>query len=78
MTTFTSTLPDALLAQLAEQAKKLSVPKNKLIEKALSIYLEQLKRAEYIRSYKQMADDIDLMQVAEEGMNDYLRQLEGK
>lgn len=75
MATFTSALPDKLLVQLAEQAKRLAIPKNKLIEKALEVYLDQLKRAEYIRSYKQMADDKDLMQIAEEGMVEYLTQL---
>ena len=76
MTTFTSTLPDDVLALLAEQAQKLSVPKNKLIEKALRIYLDQLIRAEYIKSYKLAIQDVDTMLLAEEGMTDYLKQLE--
>jgi predicted transcriptional regulator len=50
MATFTSSLPDDLLKQLADKAKELKLPKNKLIEKALSIYLEQLDRAAYIKS----------------------------
>jgi len=49
MVTFTSTLPEELLGKLREMAKRLSVPKNKLIEKALEIYLDQLTRAEYIK-----------------------------
>jgi hypothetical protein len=76
MSTFTSTLPEKLLLQLSEHAKRLAVPKNKLIEKALEIYLDQLNRAEYVRSYKQMAEDTNLLQMAEEGMTDYLKQLE--
>jgi len=76
MSVFTSTLPDDLLKQLSDQAAKLSTPKNKLIEKALRIYLDQLNRAEYVRSYKQMAADEDLMRMAEEGMEDYMKQLE--
>ena len=52
MKTFTSSLPDKLLKRLDSAAKKLSVPKNRLIEKALEIYLEQLNRAEYIKSFK--------------------------
>ncbi len=76
MSTFTSTLPDELLAQLAETANKLSSPKNKLIEKALRIYLNQLTRVEYINSYKQMNDDVNIMDMAEEGMVDYLKQTE--
>lgn len=76
MTTFTSTLPEELLAKLDKAAKKLSVPKNRLIEKALRIYLDQLTRAEYIKSFKQASRDDDLPDMAEEGMEDYLKQLD--
>jgi hypothetical protein len=76
MSTFTSSLPDDLLQLLADKAKELSVPKNTLIEKALRIYLEQLNRAAYVKSYKQMASDTDTMMIAEEGMADYLTQLD--
>ncbi|RLD31294.1 MAG: CopG family transcriptional regulator [Bacteroidetes bacterium] len=75
MATFTSTLPDSILQQLQEQAKKMSVPKNKIIERALKIYLDQLNRAEYVTSYQQAAQDTDIMNIAEEGMEDYLKQL---
>lgn len=76
MATFTSTLPDSLLELLTEKAKSLSVPKNKLIENALRLYLEHLEKAEYIKSYKKAAEDNDVMLMAEEGMEDYLKQLE--
>jgi predicted transcriptional regulator len=76
MATFTSTLPDEILKMLSEKAKALSLPKNKLIENALKLYLEHLERAEYIKSYRQAAADDDILLVAEEGMNDYLKQLE--
>ena len=76
MPTFTSSLPEDLLQALALKAKELSVPKNTLIERALRIYLEQLNRAAYLKSYKQMAADTDLQMLAEEGMADYFTQLE--
>jgi predicted transcriptional regulator len=76
MATFTSTLPDDLLRLLSEKANKLSMPKNKLIENALRLYLEHLEKAEYIKSYRQAAVDMDLLTIAEEGMGDYFRQLE--
>ena len=76
MTTFTSTLPDNILQELSEKAKKLSLPKNKIIERALSIYLDQLNKAEYIVSYKRAANDEDILAIAEEGMEDYFQQLE--
>lgn len=76
MATFTSTLPDDLLQRLADYAKKLSLPKNKLIENALNLYLDHLKRAEYVKSYRAAANDQDILMVAEEGMDTYLKQIE--
>jgi predicted transcriptional regulator len=75
MATFTSTLPNELLTRLDVLAKKMSMPKNKIIEKPLLIYLDQLTRAEYVRSYKPADADTDLLALAEEGMEDYLKQL---
>ena len=76
MATFTSTLPEDLLQLLTEKAKSLSLPKNRLMENALRLYLEHLEKAEYIRSYKQASTDEDILSIAEEGMADYLKQLE--
>lgn len=76
MATFTSSLPDDLLSLLSKKAKELKLPKNKLIEKALSIYLDQLNRAAYAKSYQDMASDKDILAIAEEGMTDYMQQIE--
>lgn len=76
MATFTSSLPNDLLKLLEQKAKELGMSKNKLIEKALSIYLDQLNRAAYVKSYKRMADDQYITQMAEESMADYLSQLD--
>jgi len=76
MATFTSTLPDYLLQLLDRKAQELHLPKNKLIEKALKLFLEQLNKAEYARSYRQLADDTDILSIVEEGMADYYLQLE--
>lgn len=78
MATFTSTLPDDLLQRLADYAKKLSLPKNKLMENALNLYLDHLKRAEYAKSYRQASQDEDILMLAEEGMGDYLKQIENE
>jgi len=75
MSTFTSSLPDDLLKLLHKKADQFSVPMNKLMEKALRIYLDQLNRAEYAASYKRAANDQEIMSIAEEGMNEYLQQL---
>jgi predicted transcriptional regulator len=75
MSTFTSSLPDDLLKRLAAVAQKLNMPKNRIIARALEVYLDQITKAEYIKSYKQMADDTDILSLAEEGMAEYLTQL---
>lgn len=72
MSTFTSSLPDSLLGRLDAASKSMKLPKNKLIERALEIYLDQLNRAEYVKSYKQAAQDVEIMAIAEEGMAEYL------
>lgn len=76
MVTFTSSISEDLFKLLNEKASALSLPKNKLIENALRLYLEYLERAEYIKSYKQADDDVNILQMAEEGMSYYLKQLE--
>ncbi len=76
MTTFTSTLPDELMELLTLKAKALKLPKNKLIEKALRIYLDQLTKAEYVKSYRGAINDEEILSIAEEGMEEYFKQLE--
>lgn len=76
MTSYTSTLPDDLHELLQQKSQVLSIPKNKLIERALRVYLEHLERAEYAQSYQRAATDKEVLAIAEEGMEDYLRQLE--
>ena len=61
--------------EFAQKALELGLPKNKIIEKALRLYIDHLNKASYIKSYNQMAADADLITIAEEGMEDYLNQL---
>ncbi|MBL4586061.1 MAG: CopG family transcriptional regulator [Flavobacteriales bacterium] len=75
MAAFTTTLPNDLLAQLAEKATEYKLAKNKLIEKALRVYLQELTKAEYRKSYKMAEEDEDTLLIAEEGMADYLTQI---
>lgn len=75
MAVFTSTLPDDLWLKLNEKAASLQMPKNKLIERAVALYLEHLNKAEYIKTYRAMADDSDVLLMAEEGMSEYLNQI---
>lgn len=76
MATFTSSLPDELLENLAKMAKELKMPKNKLIEKALKHYFEQIEKTQYANSFKRAANDPEMLELAEEGIEDWFRILE--
>lgn len=73
---YTSTLPIEVLEQLHEFAQKLNMPKNQLIERALQGYFENLKRAEYVRSFQRAAQDEEMLTLAEEGLEDYLEMID--
>lgn len=75
MTTYTSTLPDDLLKRLTEIAKELKLPKNKLIEKALTRYLDDIKKAQYAKSFQKVAQSKEMMELAEEGLPEYFKTL---
>lgn len=76
MATYTSSLPEELLKRLAETSKELKQPKNKIIERALEIFLDELKRAKYAKSYKRASKDPNVLLMAEEGMAEYLKMIE--
>lgn len=73
---YTSSLPADLLEMLEQYAVKFKVPKNRIIEKSLKAYFENLKRAEYIRSFKVAAGDSEIIDMAEEGLDEYLKILD--
>ena len=73
---YTSSLPIELLAQVEEYAEKFKVPKNKIIENSLLAYFEKLKRAEYIKSFRTAASESEIFDMAEEGLEDYLKILD--
>jgi len=75
MTTFITTLPDDLMKMLSDRAASLKLSKDELIERALQIYLDQLSKAEYIKSYKNAEDDEDILSMAEEGIEEYFEHL---
>ncbi len=70
--TYTSTLSTDMMLTLSDYSKKLKMPKNKIIEMALVNYLAELKKQEYIRSFQRANQDKEMLEMAEEGMEDYL------
>ena len=73
MITYTSTLPPDLSETLDQYAQRLKLPKNKLIEQALRSYFEKVKRTEYIKSFECANQDEEMLKLADEGFDDYLK-----
>ena len=69
--TYTSTLPDDLISQVNEYAEKYQMTKNKVIEVALRQYFFEQKRKEYEESFARIANDPEVVELAEMGMEDY-------
>lgn len=72
----TTSLPEDMVNMLGRYAEKFNVPKNKILEEALKLYFEKLKKAEYVRSFRKAAEDQEMQFLAEEGMADYLKILD--
>jgi hypothetical protein len=73
--TYTSTLPNVVMEEVVEYAKKKKLSKNKVIEIAVKKLLDEEIRNELIESFKKIADDPDMIEMAEWGMEDYAEQL---
>ncbi|MCF0059531.1 MULTISPECIES: CopG family transcriptional regulator [unclassified Dyadobacter] len=69
--TYTSKLPDTLLKELELVAAKLKTSKKDVIAAALTHYFEELKKAEYIASFKKAKGEPEIIEMAEEGFGDY-------
>ncbi|MCB0583402.1 MAG: ribbon-helix-helix protein, CopG family [Phaeodactylibacter sp.] len=75
-TTYSSTLPNELIEQLNEYARKLNIPKNQLIERSIRHYIQKIKQAEYIQSFQRAAQDEEQTELAEAGLEEFLEQVE--
>jgi len=71
-TVFTSSMDSTLMKTLKEYSEKLKMPKNRIIEQALSKLFDELKKAEYARSFRKEKEDPEIIALAEEGLDDFL------
>jgi len=73
---YTSTLSAEIMKLLDGYAAKFTVPKNRIIEAALRAYFDNLKKADYINSFRKASQDEEVANMAEEGFEEYLKILE--
>lgn len=75
MTKLNISISDKLYKELLQAALEQNVSKDKLVEKALKSYFEAIDKKKYAKSFQRAAKDKEIMDIAEEGMSDYLELL---
>jgi hypothetical protein len=73
--TYTSTLPNVVMEEVVEYAKKNNVSKNKVIEIALKKLFDEEIKKDLQETFKIASEDKELLEMAEAGLGDYLEQL---
>jgi metal-responsive CopG/Arc/MetJ family transcriptional regulator len=75
MASFNITLPDNLLNDLSKRAIERTVSRDELIAAALINYFEHLDKADYEKSFKRAAGDLENLAISEEGISYYANQI---
>jgi hypothetical protein len=73
--TYTSTLPNIVMEDVVEYAKKKKVSKNKVIEIALKMLFEEEMRKDLEITFGLASEDKELTGMAEWGLDEYSKQL---
>lgn len=75
MTTYTSSLPESTLNQLTAISQQLDIPKNQIINEALTKYFFEIERQQYIASFERVAKDSEMAELGDMGLVDYVDHL---
>ncbi len=73
--TYTSTLPNMVMEDVVDYAKKKKISKNKVIEIAVRKLLDEEIKEDLKRTFILAANDKELLAMAEDSLDDYLVQL---
>ena len=74
--TYTSSLPESVVQALTQYTKQVGKAKNEIIELALREFFDRQKRQDFIEGFKRANQDQETVAMAEEGMDEYLQQLD--
>ncbi len=74
--TYTSSLPEPVAQALTQYTKRVGKAKNEVIELALREFFDRQKRQDFIEGFKRANQDEETVTMAEQGMDDYLQQLD--
>lgn len=74
--TYTSSLPSIVMEELKEYAARNNQKKNKIIEEAITVFLNEKRKKEYANSFRKMKNDPEQKLLAEAGLGDFLKMIE--
>lgn len=74
--TYTSSLSLTVMEDLKEYATRNNQKKNKIIEEAIIVFLNEKRKKEYVDSFKKMKNDPEQKFLAEAGLGDFLKMIE--
>ncbi|HNU77846.1 MAG: ribbon-helix-helix domain-containing protein [Prolixibacteraceae bacterium] len=74
----TSSLSPEIISRLNDYSKKFRIPKSRILEQALEAYFERISKAELIRTFKAASRDEEILLMAEEGLEEYLKILDNE
>jgi len=72
---FTNNLSSDLMRWMGKYSANQKITKRAVLEKALTEFRESVRRKEYADSFKRASLDMDMKNMAEDGMDDYFEQL---
>ena len=72
---FTNNLSSDLMRWMEKYSANQKITKRAVLEKALTEFRESVRRKEYADSFKRASLDMDMKNMAEDGMDDYFEQL---
>jgi len=73
--TFTNNLSSELMEWMEEYSIRQKVTRRAVLEKALNDLRKLERQNEYTESFKRASSDLELKNMAEDGMGDYFKQL---
>jgi len=73
--TFTNNMSSDLMQWMEKYSTKEKLTRRAVIEKALNEFRKSVRRKEYADSFKRASLDLEMKDMAEEGLEDYLKQL---
>lgn len=73
--TFTNNISSDLMRWMEEYSVSQQLTRRAILEKALTEFRKSVRRKEYAESFKKASLDMDMKNMAEDGLGDYFKQI---